>query len=181
MSATEIARAVGLRKTGANCWRGPCPLCGGRRRFQIREGRSGPLVWCWARCNPADLLAELRRRGLLPERERPELSPAERRAWAEHRRRDERDLEAGRQFRAAADLLIDELLETLPVSDLSRGPLTAMKAAMRTDAGLLAEYRDWREREPELTAALVAAGRNRGARLEMMLQHYLLGGAKNAA
>jgi len=181
MAAAEIAGTLHLRKTGANCWRGPCPICGGKSRFQIREGRNGPLIWCWGSCKPADLLADLRRRGLLPQPERRELTPAERRAAGERRRRDARDLEAARNFRAATDLLIDELLETLPVSDLSRGPLTAMRAAMRTDAGLLAEYRDWQEREPELTAALVAAGRNRGARLEMMLRHYLLGGAQNAA
>jgi len=180
MTAAEIARQLGLRRVGT-AWRGSCPVCGGRSRFQIREGRSGPLVWCWAGCKPADLLGELRRRGLWPQPERRELTPAERRAAAEQRRRDERDLEAARNFGAAADLLVDELLETLPVADLSRGPLTAMKAAMRTETGLLVEYRDWREREPELTAALVAAGRNRGARLEMMLRHYLLGGAKNAA
>ena len=180
MTAAEIARQLGLRRVGT-AWRGSCPLCGGKTRFQIREGRNGPLVWCWHGCKPADLLNALRRRGLLPERERRPLSPAERRAAAEQRRRDERDLGAARYFRLAAELLADELLETLPVADLSRGPLTAMKAAMRTETGLLVEYRDWREREPELTAALVAAGRNRGARLEMMLRHYLLGGAKNAA
>jgi len=180
MNVAEIARALHLRKVGT-AWRGPCPICGGKTRFQIREGRNGPLIWCWGGCDRKDLLVELRRWGLLPQPERRELSPAERRAAAEQRRRDARDLEAARHFRAAADLLIDELLETLPVSDLSRGPLTAMKAAMRTDAGLVAEYRDWLEREPKLTAALVAAGRNRGARLEMMLRHYLLGGAKNAA
>ena len=181
MNVAEIAGTLHLRKTGANCWRGPCPICGGKSRFQIREGRNGPLVWCWAGCDRKNLLAELRRRGLLPQPERRELTPAERRAAAEQRRRDERDLEAARSFRLAAELLADELLATLPVSDLSRGPLTAMKAAMRTDAGLLAEYRDWLEREPELTAALVAAGRNRNDRLEMLLRHYLLGGARHAA
>jgi len=180
MNASEIARQLGLRKVG-QAWRGSCPLCGGRNRFQIREGRNAALLTCWGGCDRKDLLAELRRRGLLPQPERRELTPAERRAAAEQRRRDERDLEAARYFRLAAELLADELLETLPVADLSRGPLTAMKAAMRTETGLLAEYRDWCEREPELTAALVAAGRNRGARLEMMLRHYLLGGAKNAA
>ena len=180
MTAAEIARQLGLRRVGT-AWRGSCPVCGGRSRFQIREGRSGPLVWCWAGCDRKDLLIELRRRGLLPEPERRELTPAERRAAAEQRRRDARDLKAARYFRLAAELLADELLETLPVADLSRGPLTAMKAAMRTETGLLAEYRDWQQREPDLTSALVEAGRNRGARVEMMLRHYLLGGAKNAA
>jgi len=92
MTAAEIARCLGLRRVGA-AWRGPCPCCAGRSRFQLRQGQSGPLVWCWAGCDRRDLLAELRRRGLLPEREREQrpLTPAEKAAWS-RAQRQARDL-----------------------------------------------------------------------------------------
>jgi len=181
MNAGEIAGQLGGRKS-ARGWIARCPAHeDSSPSLSLTERNGRLLVRCFAGCPQNAVIEALRDRGLWPATEQRPQTPAERRAAAEQRRRDARDLEAARHFRAAADLLIDELLETLPVSDLSRGPLTAVKAATRSDAGLLAEYRDWQEREPELTAALVAAGRNRGARLEMMLRHYLLGGAKNAA
>jgi hypothetical protein len=64
MTAAEIAAALGgARREGAN-WRCRCPLHGGHS-LALRDGRCGLLVKCWAGCNTRDVLAELRRMGLL--------------------------------------------------------------------------------------------------------------------
>lgn len=44
-SAADWAGALGLRKAGSE-FHGPCPLCGGRRRFHVRDSRGGSMVGC---------------------------------------------------------------------------------------------------------------------------------------
>jgi putative DNA primase/helicase len=64
MIAAEIAAALGgARREGRN-WRCICPVHGGGS-LVLRDGRRGLLITCWARCDARDVLAELRRRGLL--------------------------------------------------------------------------------------------------------------------
>jgi phage/plasmid primase-like uncharacterized protein len=83
MNAEAIAAALQLRHIGRG-WRGGCPLCGGSKRFQVREGDGGAvLVWCFAGCGTKELIAELQRRGLWPERERREFTPSEKRQYAQ--------------------------------------------------------------------------------------------------
>jgi hypothetical protein len=68
-SVAEIAAAINLRRDGRG-WRGGCLICGGTRKFTLKEGMDGtPLVWCHGGCEQGKILAELRRRGLLPGRE----------------------------------------------------------------------------------------------------------------
>ena len=45
LAALEAAGGP-LRRTGAGAWNGPCPLCGGRDRFHLREREGGALVGC---------------------------------------------------------------------------------------------------------------------------------------
>jgi len=85
MTAAEIAAALGnARREGGN-WRCICPVHGGRS-LALRDGRPGLLVKCWAGCNSVDVLAELRRRGLISRSDGPRLAPVirsdERRATA---------------------------------------------------------------------------------------------------
>lgn len=74
--ASEIARALGGHRNGDGfLCRCPVPLHGqgrGDRRpsLSIRDGDERILVRCFAGCDPRDVLAELRRRGLLDD-ERP--------------------------------------------------------------------------------------------------------------
>jgi hypothetical protein len=65
MTAAEIAAVLGDGRREGRSWRCRCPLHGGRS-LTLRDGGGGLLlVTCWAGCDRLDLLAELRRRGLL--------------------------------------------------------------------------------------------------------------------
>src|SRR5262249_61887234 len=65
MSAAEIALVLGDARREGRAWRCRCPLHNGRS-LTLRDGDDGcVLVTCWAGCNRRDVLAELRRRGLL--------------------------------------------------------------------------------------------------------------------
>ena len=57
-----------------------------------------------------------------------------------------------------------------------------LKGTYPPDEKTLAEYRAWRETQPKYARALVAAGRKRQERLEMLLINYLvMPEARNAA
>src|SRR6266436_5380591 len=65
MSALDIARALGGARREGKGWRCRCPLHGGRS-LVLRDGAGGCiLATCWGGCDRLDVLAELRRRGLL--------------------------------------------------------------------------------------------------------------------
>ncbi|HZL60314.1 MAG TPA: toprim domain-containing protein [Stellaceae bacterium] len=84
MTAQKITEALGGKWFGAYgvvC----CPVHNDRHpSLRIREGDSGVLVRCYAGCDPLDILAELRRRGLLDDlrrqTDRPRDLPRERAA-----------------------------------------------------------------------------------------------------
>ena len=64
MSAATIAAALNGKREGHN-WRCRCPLHGGRSLL-VRDGDGGrTLVKCWAGCAGADVIAKLRRMGLV--------------------------------------------------------------------------------------------------------------------
>jgi hypothetical protein len=110
-----------------------------------------------------------------------DLTPAEREAHARQRAYHHADLRNAQMFAVAAYQLADALLEDLDACDLQRGPLTRLIASLRTDAGILLEYRQWRERHPTLTRALVAAGRKHQERLEILMSNFLVGELDHAA
>jgi hypothetical protein len=65
MNAAEIACALGDAHREGQGWRCRCPLHGGQS-LVLRDGDGGRvLLWCWGGCDRFDILAELRRRGLL--------------------------------------------------------------------------------------------------------------------
>jgi hypothetical protein len=64
MTAANIAAALGAARCEGRNWRCRCPLHGGRS-LTLQDGRSAVLVRCWAGCETGDVLAELRRLGLL--------------------------------------------------------------------------------------------------------------------
>jgi len=65
MNAAAIADALGDARREGRAWRCRCPLHGGRS-LVVRDGAAGVvLATCWAGCDRLDVLAELRRRGLL--------------------------------------------------------------------------------------------------------------------
>src|SRR5277367_7087024 len=66
MIAAEIANALGNAHRSGSWWRSRCPVHGSRgATLALRDGDRGLIVKCWAGCDPRDVLAELRRRGLI--------------------------------------------------------------------------------------------------------------------
>ena len=95
MSARHVARALGAAVChGDGNYSCHCP-CGGHGQrhgdrhpsLSIRDGDHGLLVFCHGGCNPLDVFAELRRRGLLHGDDQPDLKPtSEHRDLAEYAR-----------------------------------------------------------------------------------------------
>jgi putative DNA primase/helicase len=82
MNAAEIALALGDARREGRAWRCRCLSCGGRN-LTLEDGSSALLVWCWNNCDSRDVLAELRRRGLIDGRADhvPHVISAPRRAY----------------------------------------------------------------------------------------------------
>jgi putative DNA primase/helicase len=101
MIAAEIARALrGARREGRT-WRCRCPLHGGCS-LTLRDGDGGcVLVTCWGGCNRLDVLAELRRRGLLDGRTTSYRRPSPQTAQREDVARTARVLAIWHQARPA--------------------------------------------------------------------------------
>ena len=65
MNAAVIAATLGDARREGRGWRCRCPLHGGHS-LVLRDGDDGGvLVTCWGGCDRLDVLAELRRCGLL--------------------------------------------------------------------------------------------------------------------
>ncbi len=65
MNADAIAAALGDARREGRAWRCRCPLHGGCSLVLRDSDNDRVLVTCWAGCDRLDVLAELRRRGLL--------------------------------------------------------------------------------------------------------------------
>jgi len=137
-----------------NRYRGPCVLCG-HRTLEIRDGDRAVLVTCWHGCDRQAILAEFRRRGLLPDREQPTDPEAARRE--QERRR------VAQGFARVGELLVERALEELPATDPVRADLVELQQRLRLDP--VAEMDWWRRNKPELAAALVEAWRRHEKRL----------------
>jgi len=153
--AADLAAALGLHPVGRGLWRGPCLLCGGSKRFQLKEGDRQPLLWCFGGCKPADILRELRRRGLLPDREQPQ----DREAW----RREQEQRRHAEGFRRAGELLVEAALAELPAHDPRRADLVELQQRLRLDPA--GELDWWRRNKPQLAAAMLEAWRRHEKRL----------------
>jgi putative DNA primase/helicase len=78
MSAADVAALLGYARREGRGWRCRCPLHGGHS-LVLRDGHDGLLLLtCWAGCDRLDVLAELRRRGLVGGRadHAPRIVPA---------------------------------------------------------------------------------------------------------
>jgi hypothetical protein len=63
MNAAQIAATLGDPRREGRGWRS-LPLCF-RRNLTLQDGLAVLLVTCWNGCDRSELVAELRRRGLL--------------------------------------------------------------------------------------------------------------------
>jgi hypothetical protein len=152
--ASDLAARLGLRRVAQNRYRGPCVLCG-HRTLEIRDGDRAVLVTCWHGCDRQAILAEFRRRGLLPDREQP----FDGEAW----RREQEQRRQAEGFRRVGEIMVERALETLPASDPARRDLTELQARLRLDPD--AEMAWWRTYRPELAAAMLEAWRRHEKRL----------------
>jgi putative DNA primase/helicase len=98
----DIALRLDGRREGRG-YRCSCPVCGGHS-LVISDGREGRLlVTCWSGgCNARDILAELRRRGLLGDVVRQDSRPSP--ALRRDRRHDDRDGDGRRRVLIARDI-----------------------------------------------------------------------------
>ncbi|MFN7996332.1 MAG: CHC2 zinc finger domain-containing protein [Bryobacteraceae bacterium] len=174
MTAETIARALNGRKSGRG-WMARCPVHADKGpSLSIAEGAGKPVVHCFGGCPQAAVIGELRARGLWSEPERI-WTPAERRDWAKERRGIAQNLPAARSWRRSAVALAEAVLQDLksalidPIADaepscpdeIARWTSLLLGWTGATDGTLVAIYLDWREREPELTAAMVSAAKIR--------------------
>jgi hypothetical protein len=105
---------------------------------------------------------------------------ADRRALAERREHEQRKMRAAEFFRIAAVSVAEQTLDELPEAIPERYVPTQLLLDLRAAQGsaLLAIYREFRAREPRLTAALVYAGERIWQRLCERLARFVAGGAE---
>ncbi len=77
MIAAEIAATLGGAHRSGAWWRCRCPVHRSLGpTLALRDGERSLVVRCWAGCDPCEVLAELRARGLLDDRRGNHSSPA---------------------------------------------------------------------------------------------------------
>lgn len=194
VSAYYATRVPKLRQRG-NRWRGPCRLHGGKADNLSIDART--WRWrCWSGCNTGgDIVAfemaltgaafldavrtieSLIGRQLL---DRP-TSRAEAEELARKRGRDVADMRAAEHFKMGAQQVFEMILDELPEASPERfDPTQALLEIRRAGAGVALRdlYRDWREREPDFTAAMVYAGQRSWERICTRLACFVDGGAE---
>jgi hypothetical protein len=129
MNAAQIARALGDARREGRGWRCRCPLHNGRS-LTLRDGDGGcVLVTCWAGCDRLDVIAELRRRGLLDGRAIRHGARATRRPNKDDGARTPRALGIWREARQAVGTLAEQYL-------ISRGLHLPPPPTLRFHVGL---------------------------------------------
>ena len=105
---------------------------------------------------------------------------AQRRVLADQRERERREIRKAQFFRIAATNMAERVLDELPEDVPDRFGPTQFLLNLRSADGpaLLTVYRDFIEREPKLTAALVHAGERAWQRMCVRLARFVVGGAE---
>src|SRR5262245_10351544 len=112
MSAATTAAALGDARREGRDWRCRCPLHNGRS-LTLRDGDGGRvLMTCWAGCDRLDVLAELRRRGLLDGRTTDYAGASPRKSEREDAVRIVRALAIWREARPADGTIVQKYLRT---------------------------------------------------------------------
>jgi hypothetical protein len=192
-----VTRSPDLRQRGKR-WRGACPVHKGTHPNFSVNPQAG--LWrCWSCGRYGDVIAlEMALTGA-PWREAvaevgriigrvlldQPATRAERRALADRREREQREMRAAEFFRIAATGMTEQILEELPEAVAERfGPTQLLRSLRGADGDpLRALYRDYLAREPRLTAALVYAGERAWGRKCNTLARFVaaLAGARDAA
>ena len=129
MSAADIAHALGDARREGRGWRCRCPLHNGRS-LTLRDGDGRcVLVTCWGGCDRLDVIAALRRRGLLDGRAIRHGAYAARRSNKDDGARTPRALGIWREARQAVGTLAEQYL-------ISRGLHLPPPPTLRFHVGL---------------------------------------------
>jgi hypothetical protein len=166
----QLVAALQGRRMGAG-WIAHCPAHDDRSpSLSIREDHDRILVHCHAGCEQRDVIAALRSLGLWPERERRQLPRRTRREIEE----DRADLLAASYWAITAEMLAEWVLEELSEVDPERHRMTKLLQTIRLgEASMVAEYRDWNQRCPEMTQGMVRAGHGHDERMQVNLTRWL--------
>jgi hypothetical protein len=148
--------------------------------FDYRDNTGGGVMDLIQRvlgCDRAGALRWLSSFTGLPLGDRP-ASRAERRALMDRREREQREMRAAECFRIAAASIAEQTLDELPEAVPERYVPTQLLLDLRAAQGsaLLAIYRDFRAREPRVTAAVVYAGERAWQRLCTRLARFVAAG-----
>jgi hypothetical protein len=192
LSTSEVATYYGARVPDlpqrGKRWRGGCPIHDGTHANFSVDPETG--LWrCWSCGRYGNVeglemaLTNVTWREAVTEVERiigrvlldRPASRAARRALADRREGEQRELQAAEFFRIAATSMAEQVLDELPGAVPERYGSTQLLRSLRAARGaeLRALYRDHFAREPRLTEALVFAGQQAWRRLCMRLAHFI--------
>lgn len=102
MNAAEIAHALGASCRSGMWWRCRCPVHGSRGpTLALRDGDRALITYCHSGCDRREILAELRRRGLLDDRACRDAHPF---PAIRPQRHDDRDGDGRRRIVIARDI-----------------------------------------------------------------------------
>ena len=171
MTAEFIAHRLGARRSGHG-WSGRCPAHQDRSpSLSITEKDGRVLVHCHAGCEQRDVIDALRARGLWPEYERPEWTPADRARWAAERRELARELPTARDWRRAAvnmaeglllalkSALVDPMMPAPALGEIAEWTRELARLNALTGAALVDAYRTAMKQDPQGTAGMVRRAR----------------------
>jgi len=160
MTAAQIATELRGRRSGAG-WVARCPAHDdGNPSLSIGERDGKILVHCFSGCLQADVIAALKARGLWPEREQHELTPAERREWGRRRREAEQAaVRVYNWYMGAALRLADMKVDADMEGDIEDLAVASRGLFILENAGPAELARMYAETEPALRARDEAAGR----------------------
>ena len=188
------ARVPRLKQRQVGEWRGACPIHQGKDDNFAVDPKTGRW-FCHSQCGRGGDIIDFERaltgatfleavaaiEGIVgrPLLERP-TNRAEIRHAAEAAARDRRELQAAEHFKISAVMMFEEILEEPPEGAPERYLPTQALLEIRAAQGLelRALYRDWRKREPDLTAALVYARERAWNRLCTQLARFIDAGAE---
>jgi len=165
VTASAIAHALNGRK----CGRGWICRCVAHEdtnpSLSIAESTDGKvLLRCWAGCDSLAVIAELRRRGLWPERERRDWTPAERRDYARARREAKPIAQAALWWwQAKLSELEDAKRDAFHGGGVALDRLIVVAPALLrlqnlSADGIVAEYLHARDADPHAARGLVRIG-----------------------
>jgi hypothetical protein len=167
-------------------WRGVCPLHQGAR-FSLSVNAQTGCWYCFAECARGGSLIDfemtltgatfktaLATACTIAGHRMPARARMTREEWQvahDAREREKQECRGVLYFVDAVATLAADVLEDLGPFEQERAVYTQLIEGLRHDARVV--FRDWRDRDPNMTAALVEAGRRNDWLLQTRLLHFM--------